>query len=280
MKNYLSVFVFVILIACSKGEGQPRQDVEIKTETAAAIQNTGLTIIDRFIPPNGYKRVASSAGTFGHFLQQLPLKPQGAQVTYFNGAKKPNRGIYAAVVDLPIGTKDLHQCADAIIRLRADYLHQQGRTDEIGFHYTNGFWADYKHWQKGYYPKVSGNTVQWVKGNKNADNYWKYLENIFSYAGTLSLQKELNQKEVKKLNIGDVFIQGGSPGHAVIVVDKAVQQNSGKIAYLLAQSYMPAQELHILNNPNSKSAWYFVTDETVINTPEWTFSTDDLHGFE
>ena len=51
------------------------------------------------------------------------------------------------------------------------------------------------------------------------------------------------------LQPGDVFIKGGSPGHAVIVVDVAIYTQTGKKVFLLAQSYMPAQQIHILVNP-------------------------------
>jgi len=42
---------------------------------------------------------------------------------------------------------------------------------------------------------------------------------------------------IEEINIGDVFIVGGSPGHAVIVVDMAQNDNNEKI-FLLAQSYI------------------------------------------
>ena len=73
----------------------------------------------------------------------------------------------------------------------------------------------------------------------------RYLDMVFNYAGTLSLSKELIALPYKNLQPGDVLIQGGSPGHAVVVMDVAVNRD-GKKLYLLAQSYMPAQEIHVL----------------------------------
>ncbi len=50
---------------------------------------------------------------------------------------------------------------------------------------------------------------------------------------------------------------------------------------LLAQSYMPAQELQILKNPNntSLSPWYNIDFGTTLETPEWTFSSSQLRRF-
>ena len=52
---------------------------------------------------------------------------------------------------------------------------------------------------------------------------------------------------IENIEIGDVFIQGGFPGHAIIVVDLA-ENEVGEKCFLVAQSYMPAQEIHVLKN--------------------------------
>jgi len=50
---------------------------------------------------------------------------------------------------------------------------------------------------------------------------------------------------------------------------------------MLAQSYMPAQEIHELKNPADKalSPWYKLSDAETIETPELNFSKDHLHRF-
>jgi hypothetical protein len=85
------------------------------------------------------------------------------------------------------------------------------------------------------------------------------------------------------MQIGDVLIRGGSPGHAMLVVDMAAD-SMGHQVYLLAQSYMPAQDIHIVKNPGGKgsalSPWYRVDKrESMIETPEWTFYTRQLRGW-
>ena len=84
------------------------------------------------------------------------------------------------------------------------------------------------------------------------------------------------------MQIGDVFIKGGSPGHAVIVVDMAINPKTNKKIFMVAQSYMPAQDIHILINTNKPaiSPWYDL-EETAseIETPEWTFDNNQLKRF-
>jgi hypothetical protein len=107
------------------------------------------------------------------------------------------------------------------------------------------------------------------------------MELIFNYAGTLSLSKELNSVDINNLQIGDVFIQGGRPGHAVIVVDVSINKETNEKLFLLAQSYMPAQETQILKNPNNPviSPWYNADFNGELNLPEWTFRSSDLKRF-
>jgi hypothetical protein len=89
--------------------------------------------------------------------------------------------------------------------------------------------------------------------------------------------------KLQSLEIGDVFIKGGSPGHAIIVVDVAIEKNSGNKIFLLAQSYMPAQSIHIVVNPNNSniSPWYSLDEiKTELYTNEWTFTKDELKRFQ
>lgn len=184
-----------------------------------------------------------------------------------------------------MGNKDLQQCADAVMRLRAEYLFKTKQFDALYFNFTSGFKADYSKWRSGYRISVKGNNVSWVKTSKESESYQsfrEYLNVVFMYAGTASLTKELKQITLAQMQIGDVFIKGGSPGHAVIVVDMAVNPKANKKVFMIAQSYMPAQDIHILINTNksSISPWYdLVETASEIETPEWTFEGNQLKRF-
>lgn len=231
----------------------------------------------RFVPPSGFVRQDENG--WGEYLRSLPLKPKGSSVYLYDGSVKHNQ-VHVAVIDMDIGNKDLQQCADAVMRLRAEYLYQNKQYDDIHFDFTNGWQCFYSKWREGYRVKVVGNKTEWViraEPTLSYDSFRRYLEVVFMYAGTLSLSKELNPRDILNIQIGDVFIQGGSPGHAVIVVDMVVNSTTGEKRFLLAQSYMPAQDIHVLKNPNSTDSWYSMSE--VIETPEWTFRSSDLKRF-
>lgn len=79
----------------------------------------------RFKTPSGYTREAVATGSFGAWLQNLPLKPPGTHTRLFNGGIARTDAYTAAVVDISVGKHDLQQCADAVMRLRGEYLYQQ-----------------------------------------------------------------------------------------------------------------------------------------------------------
>lgn len=273
--SFLQVSCF-ILLSCSDSNTQinPNEGnnpiVKNSTEeTYISINPAGTTIESRFNVPKGYERIKNDKNSFGSFLQNLPLKKDGAVVHIYDGRIKENNGIYLGVVDLPIGNKDLHQCADAVMRLRAEYLFSQKKYGEISFLNASGNYLSYIKWLNGKLPD---------KGN-----LWSYLEDLFNVANTTSLNKQLISKPLEKLEIGDVFIfpwQNNRPGHAIIVVDKCVNSD-GKVKFMLAQSFMPAQELQILNNPNYDGfPWYDLEFGKTLVTSEISFKKDQLKSFK
>jgi len=236
----------------------------------------GNTVATRFTPPSGFTRKNYISGTFGNYLQQLPLKPAGTLTKRYNGETKPNK-VAAAVIEISVGNSDLQQCADAIMRLRAEWLFSEKRFNDISFNLTNGFNMKYSEWKQG--KRLNAACNGWNTGgtaSETHDDFMNYMKKIFTYAGTLSLSKELQTKNIANLEAGDVFIKGGSPGHAVVVVDVA-EGREGKV-FLLAQSYMPAQDIEILKNLNNAgmSPWFKASEIGILETPEWDFDWSQL----
>jgi hypothetical protein len=285
MKFVIPSIIFFYLAITGCGQNNNEQTITaitpevISTNNKSIIDAAGTTISARFSPPAGFKRKPEDENSFAYYLRNLPLKPSGSKVRYFNGDIKPSN-VYEAVVDMPISNHNLHQCADAVIRLRAEYFYSIKAFDRISFNLTNGFKMDYSKWIEGNRVVVNGNETQWKKQaepSNTFDDFLNYLEFVYMYAGTLSLSKSLHSKSIEEIAIGDVFIKGGSPGHAVLVVDLAENEMGDKV-FLLAQSYMPAQETQILKNNNDTdlSPWYSAMIIGELQTPEWTFEPEQL----
>lgn len=244
------------------------------------------TIETEIQPPAGAKRVQFPKKHVATWLQGLPLKQNHPKVFLYNGELKNNQSAHYRVIDIDVGKRDLQQCADAMMRLRAEYLYSQKRYKEISFNFTSGHPARYIQWRKGYRPVIRGNNVNWKlkrKPNKSYHSFRQYMDIVFSYAGTHSLSKELPAQMIDKIQPGDMLLKGGFPGHGVLVVDLAKDPKTEKIYYLLAQSYMPAQEIHILKNPiNLKiSPWYELkSGKHSIITPEWPFDSTQFKRFK
>lgn len=227
-------------------------------------------------PPSGYTRTREAESSFGQWARRLPLKPADAPVRLFNGRLKENQAAHTRVIDMDVGKRNRQQCADAVMRLHAEYLFSQGKHDAICFRATNGAALPWVEWAGGSRPRVAGRKIEWRRSG-TADKSWpalrRYLDFVFTYAGTYSLAKELIPVAADDpVQPGDVFIQGGFPGHAVVVVDVAEDARKQR-AFLLAQSYMPAQDVHVLRGvKGSADPWYRFPVGDALATPEWTFS--------
>jgi hypothetical protein len=243
-----------ILSSCNNNQQEPKS----KTTVAEIKIATYYKTIGDIPPPAGFKRIVTTAASFAEWLRLLPLK-KDKQVYLFNGTLKSNQSAQYSVVDISTGKKDLQQCADVVMRLRAEYLFQQKKYNEIIF-------QDY-----------SVKKYKW-QGGGNRKLFDGYLENVFGWCGSASLEKQLSSvNDIRSMETGDVFIKGGFPGHAVTVVDMAVDDKGEKV-YMLVQGYQPAQDMHLLVNPAdvSISPWYKLTNEEKIVTPEWIFYKNQL----
>ena len=242
----------------------------VETTTPLIIDESKSTIRTRFAPPKGFSWVREEQGSFSEYLTFFPLHPPNLPVRDFNMVPIEKQYNHIAILNIDVGDKDLQQCADAWMRLYGEYLWSQKRFDEIGFHFTSGQFLSWNDYKSGIRTKEDRRKkVTFHKTGKVDDSYAtfrEYLNIIFRYAGTISLDKEaVPVRKNYEIKPGDFLITPGSPGHSVFVVGR-VRSSTGKYLYLLAESFMPAQDIHILRNPNNAnlSPWY----ELDINAPK------------
>lgn len=202
-------------------------------------------VTTRFKLPPGYHQVAVQPNSFAAYLQSLPLKPVGTQTKTYKGDVARTDIYTAAVVDISVGNQDLQQCADAVMRLRGEYLYKQKDYRSISFNFVDGFKCDYVHYADGYRYR-NGKWKLTAKKDYSYPAFMRYMELVFSYASTISLEKETHSvTDPAGLKAGDIFIHGGSPGHCFIVMD-VVENAQHQKQFLLAQSFMPAQNVQVL----------------------------------
>ncbi len=276
-RGQTSSYTYAIPLPETKDTTRMAPPISFKDSTYRSIVEIDL--------PVGFKRINSDSASFEQYLQNLPLITDRTTVLLYDGSPKYYQGAQLKIIDIDVGEKDLQQCADAVIRLRAEYQYKHDKIQEIGFHFLNGQYCNFSKYAAGYRIKVSGNKTWWEKTAKQSYSYStfrEYLELVFNYSNTHSLINEMASIKVEDMKIGDVFIRkSGSIGHAMMVVDMAINPKTGKKLFMLAQSYMPAQEMHVVINPAKQngSPWYNLEFGNVLDTPEWRFDSSNLYRF-
>src|SRR5579859_2370416 len=98
--------------------------------------------------PAGYHRIPDSHDPFAAWLRSIPLK-KDKTVYLFNGAQKLNQDAQFAVLDITVGMTDLQQCADAVMRLRAEYMYAKRDYINIDFSTDQGTRFNFLEWANG-----------------------------------------------------------------------------------------------------------------------------------
>jgi hypothetical protein len=104
---------------------------------------------------------------------------------------------------------------------------------------------------------------------------------VYTYAGTQSLNDELQPvKRVNDLEVGDMVVKPGFPGHIVMIADKATSV-SGEILFILAQGNTPAQSVHLIKNlkDTAISPWYRLEEDASLEIPTYSFDTTKFVRF-
>jgi len=288
MKKVILILFVLASLAALAFQFQPvKKVVTIVTssiETPSLVNKDSLTISSRVNLPEGYKRVTYKKGSFQDYLRNYKLKPFGSKIINYDDTHYFWQGGHIGILEVPVPKNGLQQCADALIRIRSEFLWDNNRKDEIGFNFTSGHYCSWKKYAEGYRPKIKGNKVTFHKtarANTSKENFYKYLNLIYMYSGTLSLYNELEAVSAKDLRIGDMLIKGGSPGHIVMIADEVINE-SGEKLFLLFQGNTPAQSVHLVKNLEdaTRSPWYQLEDDTVISVSNYTFGNSKFVRFK
>lgn len=254
-------------------------------ETPSLLNKDSLTIKSRVNIPEGFKRVVYPNGSFQNYLRNYKLKPFGSKIINYDDSEYYWQFGHIGILDIPVPKNGLQQCADALIRIRSEYLWANNRKGEIGFNFTSGHYCSWKQYAEGYRPKIKGSKVTFHKTaskNHSKENFYKYLNLIYMYSGTLSLYNELPKiNNANDLKIGDMLIRGGSPGHIVMICDEVINTTGDKL-FLLFQGNTPAQSVHLVKNLENIniSPWYSLEKDNIIPVSNYTFGSSKFVHFK
>ena len=218
--------------------------------------------------PWGYERIDGGDAAYSRYLRSLPLKNKGTKVQLFTGGEARFQSLCYAVVDLPL-LSNAEQCADVCMRLRAEYLFNTRQYGKIRF------------------KNVNGKTMRYG-GGSSRKAFERYLRNVYGVASTFSLSRELEQRPLKDMQPGDVFVYAAADrpgnhkyGHAVMVVDVA-QDKHGRKAFLLAEGNTPARDIHVMRNFTNpfRSPWFtFDEDADDLLLAVFLYKSSELRHF-
>ena len=197
--------------------------------------------------PRGYRRITGTDVPYATFLRALPLKSKGTRVQFFTGGDSLFQPIAYAVVDMPL-LSNAEQCADVCMRLRAEYLFNARQYGRISFKDVNGHTLNYE-------------------GGASRKALESYLRKLYGVASTFSLSREMETRQLKDIQPGDVFVYpagryGLKMGHAIMVVDVA-ENAKGRKVFLLAEGNTPARNIHVMRNLLAPlySPWFMLDDD-------------------
>ncbi len=245
----------------------------------------GVPIVWRFPEPPGFSRAELGDGSWGQWLRHLPLKPHRTPVVSLSGDTivAANSPLLGAVLEMDV-RRNL-ECADVILRLRAEYLRWAGREADIVFPLSGEGEISWPEWKRGMRPRLQGYRLRFYKTatpDGSRANFERYLDAVFAWCGTYSVAKAGKSVATSEIQVGDFFIHAGSPGHTVLVVDLAPRTRGagGNLKGLLLQGFMPAQSPHVLA-PGGDEVWFDLVPGEEVDTPFWgAFKWSELRRFK
>jgi hypothetical protein len=260
MKSLRWLFFLLLILAVVIGGIYLYRKYRPFNKHSELINPSGQTLQTRIKTPDGYYRDSTATG-FTAYARSLKVLRDKSTLKRFDGTDWSRQTWHAAILDIDTCDKNLQQCADACLRLHAEYLWNTDKKDKLVYEFTSGHKLSWKDYAEGKRPKVNGNNVSFYEcsiWDNSYHSFRNYLNCVFMYAGSISVNRQFRHlRHNEEIQPGDVIVRPGSPGHAVMVVD-VCQNRTGKKLYLISQGYTPAVQIHIVNNTSdySISPWF------------------------
>lgn len=221
------------------------------------------TIIERFPPPEGFKRLTLADTTFGAWLRQRPLLPPGSPLCDFNNRiRKPAEdSTLAAIVDMDIRGRRLEQCMDILMRLYSQWLVENNKTEQLRWPMPGGVFLSWSDWRQGRRPVFKRDHYELSETGPAPDNddLDAYLNTLYALSGTQTFYFAYRPVDRQNVRPGDFIVKKSTRhGHTVLIMDVVVNK-AGTRRVMVAQGDTPAVPLHVLRGANG-SVWFPVDE--------------------
>ncbi len=210
-----------------------------------------LPLYKQIPTPPGFKRIPVNRGTYARWLRGLPLYPSNTAVRDYQGRIRVQVSdtTLAAIVYYDIQGKKLEQCMDIIQRLWAEYLWSNTRANELSFIMPGGQSLAWNKWAAGFRPTFNGVNISLhltARADSSKEAFEDYLWLIFYHSFTQTAYVGYPSIRFEDLKIGDFIVKKGRRGHAVLVVDLAINDNN-ELMGLIGHGDTPARNFYIIN---------------------------------
>ena len=230
-----------------------------------------MPLADRFPPPQGSQRIAPAEGSFGDWLEKIPIDTNKKILHYYTGDEALQQNGHAAIVDIPV-KNNVQDSRKIIMRIRAEYLYQQGRYDEIEFRNKEGRIINPRIWYAQKYPGTEFNFPyrefnRFIKESLPGADWSEYMNNLERIAPS-------------EAEAGDIVYQKSGGSHAMMIAG-AAENPSRERMLLFIEGATPPAEVHVVANPAdpSISPWYRMEESRPVRTPYWVFNDRNFYRF-
>jgi hypothetical protein len=215
-----------------------------------------------FIPPDGYQRVRVQENSFAGYLRRLPVVPDSFAVFDFksNVRVKSRDSTLAAVIPVDIKGRNLWQCMDILQVFYMDWLFRQKKDSLIIFPLPDGTTLSWHEWRLGIRAVFKGLNFQKTKNGQplsDMEAFRRYSNFIFEHSGTQTFWHYYPPVALQDIFPGDFIVKKGKKGHAVLIMDLAVNSDGEKIA-LIGQGDTPACQFYLLKK--NVSPWFKIDE--------------------